>query len=310
MTVQEMRSARDTHTAIFLKYLNKVNKVRLFCFFEGQEDRYYYVNEINLILNEKFIWLGCDGKSNLSKALVLIEKDKETNKRNIQLMFFMDGDFNNKEEFAELLTNYSTDLYILEAYSFENFYCTKECFEKILEREFGVENLSDDMLEFTQDYQNLIDKTKNFYETLNNSFYIIRQIRKIDYRSLNFNEMNIVSYQQDTKSIEINNSLSYESIANHYGLPHFNETEIRQAEEFFKDKELERYGRGHNQIKLLICYLRCFYKNNKDGNLKVKGKTVRYSCKTDVSFDLIEHCSYAAEKPQDLICFIRRHKPV
>jgi hypothetical protein len=307
MDLQMMREARDSYTVTLMNYLKNVNKTCLMCFFEGKDDRYYYVNLIDRILNEKFVSIACCGKDNLIYVLQLIEEDRSKEKHNLRVMFFLDGDFSNKIKYNKILKKYSEDLYILDAYSFENFYCSLQCFEKIMVREFGIDYGSEALDVFKREYQDLIINSENTFKILNNCFYIIREIRYQTSKQVNFDKLDAVKFNQKNVSVDIVN-YSYDSIANHYNLTQFTNDEIAQAEAFFKDKQLEKFGRGHNQIQLVYCYFKKFYKLNKDKKLKVNNETVQYSCHIDIGNEIIEHCEYAAEKPKDLIRFIEAHR--
>ena len=141
---------------------------------------------------------------------------------------------------------------------------------------------------------------------LNKSYYIIRELREIDHRNLLFNKVDAIRYDEANNDISIED-VSFESIVNAYHIEEFTSEEKDKAEEFFKDKNLSVFGRGHNQIKLPTYFFRQLYKNIKIGQLELNGQKLHFRCNVDFGREIIEHCAYAAEKPKDLIDFIESH---
>lgn len=306
MTVHEMKEARGRPTVLFHKYLNSRKDNKFICFWEGDTDRYYYINIIADVLKEKFLTFPCMGKDNLLKLMELTENEKKETNKNIELMFIMDGDYLNKEKYKNEQTKYLPDFHILNVYSFENYYCSLNCIRKILIREFGVEQDSDVLLELMNDFNNLVEASKSAFKVLNKCFYIIRELRNIDHKVVKFDNLEAVRYQSKTNEIEVE-KLTFQSIAETYDLDDFSDDELSCAADFFDKKEMNLVGRGHNQIKLVSYFFQQLYKKNKENKLVIRGKNIKLSCKVDIGKEIVEHCSYAADKPDDLIKFIDVH---
>lgn len=303
-----MREARRNPAVLFQNYLRSRKQNKYVCFFEGDTDRYYYFNILDELLKTNFLMFPCQGKDNLIKILELAENEKKETANNIHLMFFMDGDYSNKIKYQTTKEKYDSDFFILNAYSFENYYCSYDCVQKILIREFGIEQDSDVLLYFLDCFQMLEKEAKNSFTILNKSYYIIRELRKIDHKKVVFNKVDAIQYDETSNVIKIED-VSFESIVNAYDIEEFTLEEKDEAEEFFKDKNLNVFGRGHNQIKLLTYFFRQLYKNIKVGQLELNGQKLHFRCNVDFGREIIEHCAYAADKPKDLIGFIESHIP-
>ncbi len=306
MDVQEMRTARHSPAVLLQNYLQNRKNYKVACFFEGETDRYYYFNILDELLKTEFLFIPCYGKDNLIRILHLVENEKSETNSNIELMFFIDGDYKNKTVYAKEKKQYNQDLFILNAYSFENYYCSVTCIKKILIREFGLNANSEILAYLITEYVNISDIAKNSLAILNKCFYIIKEIRKNNYTQINFDTLNAITYNSQANKIEAN-KLSFFNVAQFYKIEKFNEAEINEAEIFFNNKDLSYYGRGHTQIKLISYFFCYLYKKIKDGKLEFNGKKVKISCKVDFGKEIVEHCAYAAERPNDLIQFISKH---
>lgn len=306
MGLQEMREARHTPAVLFQNYLRCRKDNKIVCFFEGETDRYYYFNILDGLLKTKFLMFPCEGKDNLLKLLHLVENERKTTNRDINLMFFMDGDFLNKIKYAAEMEEFKNDLFILEAYSFENYYCSNSCINKILIREFGVKPESEILKSFIEALNKLKEEANPAFTILNKSFYILRELRNFDCKNISFDKLKAITYDLKNNEIVIED-LSYESVAEFYQVEEFNDEEIAKADKFFFNKDLYLYGRGHSQIKLIAYFFRQLYKKIKNNQIEIDGNKVRFSCKVDFGSEIVEHCAYAAEKPTELIDFIVLH---
>lgn len=134
-------------TEFMLNY--KKNEDKLYCFFEGNEDRFYYSVRIDLLAstsnNKTFI---CGGKEKVLKVYELI-KDNNYYK-NVKTSFYIDSDFDDNEV--------NPDIYITPTYSIENLYCTKESFEKILISEFKMNPDEGDFIKCVENYVYIQEK--------------------------------------------------------------------------------------------------------------------------------------------------------
>ncbi|CAM3136208.1 DUF4435 domain-containing protein [Flavobacterium frigoris] len=139
--LEESVSDCVAYTEFMLNY-NK-NEDKLYCFFEGNEDRFYYSVRIDLLAstgnNNSFI---CGGKEKVLKVYQLIKANNYY--KNVKTSFYIDSDFDENE--------INPDIYITPTYSIENLYCTKESFEKILISEFKMNPKENDFIKCVENY--------------------------------------------------------------------------------------------------------------------------------------------------------------
>ena len=300
MDVQEMKNARLSHTVIYAEYLKKANNYKKVCFVEGEDDRLYYSEQTRALFEEEVLFICCKGKDNLIKLLQLITENKSKTKTS--LMFLMDCDYDNKTLYKKIYRKNKKHLYILEVYSIENLYLSNNCMEKILKREYGMTAEDEDFQKEIKRYNQLILDTQDQFKNMNYAFYIVREVRgDLDVRFSGITKSKIFSYVQSNHIIR-KQSLSLSDIANALKIEDFSEDEKRLASDFFKEKNLMKCGRGHNHIWIMEIFLHDLYLRNKDKKL-----SKIYTCNVDCSNFIISHCAYAADKPESLISFIRKH---
>lgn len=136
-SLNEMREARRGHTVAFKIFTENYKnfKSHVFCFYEG-EDGKYYNQKIYTTIGTNIIPILCGNKSKTLKTWRLIKANahyKEVNK-----MFFVDHDMD------EIPVDKDKDLYVTPCYSIENLYANKETFENILQSEFSLNRIDRD----------------------------------------------------------------------------------------------------------------------------------------------------------------------
>ena len=159
--VDSLRSESESDCVAYTEFMlayDKNNNSKLYLFFEGNEDRYYYPIRIENILNnsniEDFV---CNGKENVLKVHSLI-KNAEAYK-NLPTLFFIDSDFDEN--------NYCSSIYVTPTYSLENFYVNEKSVEKIVIYEFKFAKETLDFVNIMGVYRNLINQFLNNVDKLN-----------------------------------------------------------------------------------------------------------------------------------------------
>ena len=295
MEVQEMRNARIAPAVIYSEYLKKVRNYEKVCFVEGDDDRLYY----NELIGCNSLYICCNGKENLIKLLQLIVENHKSINKKTRIMFFMDGDYDNKIFYKDIYKENKKYLYILDEYSIENLYLTTNSIGDILKREFGMNVEDEDYIKEIQRYKNLILDTVEQFKNINYAFYIVRQIRRnAEVCFTGVSKSKVFSYIQKDNTI-CKKNLRLSDMANILKVEDFSDDEKQLALEFFNSKDLMRYGRGHNNIWIMEMFLHDLYLRNKRKKLSKV-----YSCSFEFSNCIISHCAYAAEKPKSLLSFI------
>jgi hypothetical protein len=138
------------YTEFMLKY--KKGEDVLHSFFEGYEDPTYYSIRINTLSSiNKYNKYICGGKDDVLKVRNLIKSN--TAYSIVKTGFFIDKDFDNQ--------TYPSDVYVTPTYSIENFYCTYEAVQEILDSVFHIKTDSQDNAKCIGAYERLLNEFNN-----------------------------------------------------------------------------------------------------------------------------------------------------
>lgn len=81
MDIQKVKDARNKGVVAFSRYCQEKKKYRdyLFCFFEGEDAKYYFprIEKYSGYEYTKIIHYNCGGKKGVLKALNLVEKNRD-----------------------------------------------------------------------------------------------------------------------------------------------------------------------------------------------------------------------------------------
>ena len=288
-----MNDARASSIVALHNFLYYKNKFSYFGFVEGGDDRFLYYDLFKSIFpDNSFYIVKCDGKRNMATVMPLIEKQKNDK----AVMFIMDGDYINKEHYKNLYNDYKEDFFILDVYSLENLYCDSNALKEILKREYGFIDNTEDMNQVLNEYNQFLEKNEPILKIINTFFYIQRVIRKdttTDFSLINKNKL-----IRNRENIEIN----LDNLCCFFEVIRISDEEKEKATDFFKDKSLLSYCRGHNLISCMKEYLKIVHKNIKEN--KYRSQYMYSGCCAD---NILNHCVYAVQVPQGLKEFLNAH---
>ncbi len=133
MSLDNLRASRNKAAAVFIEFtrLYKNDKSALYCFFEGEDSKYYGIRIETITRPEKDFYLICNGKEGVLGIHKMLLSRK--NYANARTAYFIDKDFD-KSIVAEGLSG----IYETPCYSIENFYTSSQCFSKVLRSEFKL----------------------------------------------------------------------------------------------------------------------------------------------------------------------------
>ena len=132
----------------------------LYCFYEGEDSKYYEVRISNIVRPEKSTFIVCGGKAGVLGIHKLLTKRKHY--ADIQAVYFIDRDFDISIHEISL-----TGIYETPCYSIENFYTSVSCFSKILKSEFKLIESDEDFEKCISLYKKLQEEFHNATEILN-----------------------------------------------------------------------------------------------------------------------------------------------
>ncbi len=128
MMREESESEHVAYTEFILSY--KKGEDKLYCFYEGLEDKRYYGVRIQHVVKKEFKNFTCGGKEKVYKVYTLIKAKDEY--KNANSIFFIDKDYSDQV--------INDDIYCLPCYSVENLYSNIEVVKSILQNEFELQD--------------------------------------------------------------------------------------------------------------------------------------------------------------------------
>lgn len=168
LSLAQMRKERKTYEAIYLQFVNnrKFYKTYAFCFYEG-EDGKYYDSRIRQKFGNKFLTYTVGNKK---EVLKLLNKITTTNLyNNVCTMFFIDKDYDIS------LKGGNEKLFETPCYSIENLYVQRECLLKILQSEFGLNEIDNDCVKCLHDFEEREREFNNQILEFNSLVYLRRK---------------------------------------------------------------------------------------------------------------------------------------
>jgi hypothetical protein len=162
MSVNTLRESRGKAQAVFMKFtrLYKQDPSALYCFFEGEDSKYYGVRIKNIIRPEKYFYFSCSGKDGVLGIHKMLSARKSY--ANVKAAYFIDRDFD--ESIRERGLN---EIYETPCYSIENFYTSVQCFSEVLRSEFNLREPDENFERCVSLYIKLQEEFHNAVELLN-----------------------------------------------------------------------------------------------------------------------------------------------
>lgn len=319
VTIDSMLRATKEAPSVWLEYVSTKksldNDSYLFCFFEG-EDRKYYTERIKEQLSDTKVMNNVCG--NRDAVIAVYEKILSENDDMSSLLFFIDRDYN--------FNSYKNNEFIYQTpeYSIENFYCKPIAIKELMEIEFGVQPNSKDMIFILELFEKSFGDFKDYYSSVNIWYKtcikvgLPVQIEKFKpKKDIEFSNYNLLT---------LNNSITINSITDYYKslLETDVERERKYAEENLNQYMLylnsirsgldevvleydrEKDFRGKFALDFLRMFIRYIKRLNSSGYFEKKYKQVYID---EESPNLLSHLSRYAVTPTCLIEYINKHRP-
>ena len=162
MSVNTLRASRDKAVVVFTEFtrLYKQYPSVLYCFFEGEDGKYYGIRIKNIIRSEKDFYLPCKGKEGVLGIYRMLSARKYY--ANVRAVYFIDRDFD--KSISEIGLN---KIYETPCYSIENFYTSVYCFSEVLRTEFKLMESDENFERCVSLYIKLQEEFHNAVELLN-----------------------------------------------------------------------------------------------------------------------------------------------
>ncbi len=302
--VQQLSQNADGAARAFITFtrIARIDNESLFCFFEGEDEKYYGIR-IDLLQTRKYHPISCGGKKNVLevKKTILTRHEYKLHR----VVFFIDLDFD------QPLHSKDYFLYETPCYSIENFYCTDESVKKILSAEFGQSEHAGVNGKFEEIYLVFKESQKQFHSLTKflNVYIKAHRLYECSNNSakLNLNNIkirNLITIKDDGTVCFINGSLDLVSV-----FPNgqqFSNNEL-EAADTFNEKLFNYYFRGKFEIEFLFLFL-----NKLRTWVSIKGNKLHienYSIKLQLSeANLVSGLSQYATTPDCLKNFISNYE--
>lgn len=276
----------------------------IICFFEGEDDRYYYTSQFNII-DRKVVCIPhcCGGKEQVLKARDTVNNYIQKTAKKIHVAFFIDKDFD-ENNFVDYPL---TPLFVTPCYAIENLYVTISCFKKILNNHFGIHQIHKDYNTILNDFEIAINVFHEHIFTFNVWYACIKHysnIKKITFTKpirkdekklfdelfdfANFQLICKIDYDFDFLNKRYNNSFTFE-------------TEIVEQKKSILKNEFNNF-RGKNEAVFLSKFILLLY------NKKLYQTSI---CVSQTCYDNIpEFYSHEADLADGLEDFFNTVKPI
>ena len=301
MNLDNIKASRNKGCVIFAKFTQEKrnNKNCLFCFFEG-EDIKYYSSRIQKYTGYDYkntVTYNCRGKKEVLKAYDLIQND---NNESIKKAFFIDKDFENNYHLKN-------EIYITPGYSIENFYTSDECFSKILCSEFGFNYSDEEFKTCLKDYK---ARKKEFHEgvTLLNSI-IACQITTPSsiVGELNLDDLKLTKLFSEISidKIKYAKTIDYNTIISFFPKVIVDEDLVKNKAIEFSSKNKSLIFRGKFELFFLVKIIDSLKEKNRKGNYF----TEKHNCvKIDPNINTLSTLSAYADTPICLKEFLNEYQ--
>ncbi|HCC07687.1 MAG TPA: hypothetical protein DEP72_05980 [Clostridiales bacterium] len=258
-SLEEMRAERVNANAVFIKFTsdNKYHETHAFCFYEG-EDGKYYDPRIRNIFENQFITYIAGNKKEVLKLLGMIKN--EDIYKDICKMFFVDRDYD------DMLRGTDENLYETPCYSIENLYVQRECFIRILQSEFVLNITDEDFTRCVSDFEKqFADFNKEMLEF--NALVLIRRRKSTSNSDVKFGDIKTRDLV-DIKVTNVRRSAKYNETINNIKEKlaiDADELKVVEGELNSRNNFLNEY-RGKNQLDFMVGFINHLKELNKESS--------------------------------------------
>lgn len=294
LSVAQMRKERLTQQAVYMEFVSsrKYYKTHVFCFYEGEDGKYY-----NPRVEQKFEKFFSYKVGNKIEVLRLLERITFTDLYDDAcVLFFVDRDYDDS------ISGCGEEIFETPCYSIENLYVQRECLSKILQSEFGLNEIDNDYKKCLRDFE-LREKEFNSQILEFNALAYLRRKREINcsFGSIKTSHMIDVKVNEVSKSPRYNETIN--EIKDKLG---FSDREVDEAKkELLRKENYSLNFRGKNQLDFFVEFIKDLRRlNNMGGYFGTKYNGVHIN----ITKNRLSELSQFAITPSSLDSFLERRK--
>lgn len=300
MSVNNLRSSRDKAVVVFTEFTRSYKQYpsALYCFFEGEDSKYYGIRVQNIARPEKYIHFECKGKEGVLGIHKMLSSRKYY--ENAKTAYFIDRDFDRPISESGLNGIYETP-----CYSIENFYTSVECFSRILRNEFKLMESDENFARCVDLYLKLQAEFHDAVELLNTWIACQRDnssnLNISDISVLNFVKVELdkitVRYVIDDLNAKFPKAIS------------ISQAELNERQNELTSSPRQKNFRGKFEIEFLLTFLQKLMSEANQGNYPYftrKVKVVLSCSKRTIISDLSQY----ADTPNCLYSYLDSFRSV
>lgn len=246
MSVDKLRASRGKAVAVFVEFtrLYKQYESALYCFFEGEDSKYYGIRIKNITRSEKSIYLNCNGKEGVLGIYRMLSSRNHYG--NSRTAYFVDRDFD-----QSIYGMGISEIYETPCYSVENFYTSVQCFSEILKNEFKLIESDENFERCISLYAKLQEEFHNAVELLNAWVACHRDKSS----KLNISDLSVLRFVH----IDLNQAIPIYTIDDLYqmlpNIPVISQQELDAKRSELKVDTRQKSFRGKFEIEFLFSFL-------------------------------------------------------
>ena len=309
MNKEKMRESTLSASNIWLSLIQEKNRnsetARLFCFYEGEDSKYYNRRIKTIFTEVDLIQFDCQGKNNVLKIYEKIKNEEDSLQ---EYLFFVDKDYSTKSPYP--------DVYQTPLYSIENFYTDPRSVKNILTDKFNLHPTEVD--DFSQRYEDLYNQYLELYNNVTvwylaccdegipieiNKTYRVDSHISIENNSIILKKDYITTLSTVGRCIE--SRLSPEELRKYKELY---SSILQKAEHIIKDIDPKINSRGKFEFDFLKLFLNYIKKLNDNHLLNYNYSHIKI--KHLLNDDPLQSLSEYAITPEDLNTYISNHLPI
>jgi len=257
MSVDKLRASRNKAVSVFVQFtrLYKHYESALYCFFEGEDSKYYGIRIKNIVRPEKDIYINCNGKEGVLGIYRMLSLRNYY--ANARTAYFVDRDFD-----QSIYDMGISKIYETPCYSVENFYTSVQCFSEILKNEFKLTESDENFGRCVSLYNKLQEEFHNVVELLNAWVACHRDKSS----KLNISDLSVLRFVH----IDLNQAIAICTIDDLYQM--FPDISVIPQQELDAKKYELRVGtrqksfRGKFEIEFLFAFLQKLMSEANQGN--------------------------------------------
>lgn len=257
MSVDKLRASRGKAVTVFVEFtrLYKQYESALYCFFEGEDSKYYGIRIKNITRPEKDIYLNCNGKEGVLGIYRMLASRNHYG--TARTAYFIDRDFDRSISDMGI-----SEIYETPCYSVENFYTSVQCFSEILKNEFKLTEADENFERCISLYTKLQEEFHNAVELLN--AWVACQRDKSS--KLNISDLSVLRFVH----IDLNQAIAIYTIDDLYqmfpDIPVISEQELDAKRSELKINTRQKSFRGKFEIEFLFSFLQKLSSEANQGN--------------------------------------------